>query len=205
MSEDVENPTSPGQELAWMARSDTDSSATDDDTTSEELDSESDEEDDDDDSLTKPTRGERLLQIAKEIKEVEKSKKESGQELAWMTQSDTDPPMTDDDTTSGESDSGSDKGDEDDSLTKQTRGERLLQVAKEAIEAEESENNARTRGDGLQRAPTQPPRPGRKTPQPPSSVPRAAWEGVTTTRQRPPAAQRNRRAGWVLRGEEQPG
>jgi len=85
MSEDVENPTSPGQELAWMARSDTDSSATDDDTTSEELDSESDEEDDDDDSLTKPTRGERLLQIAKEAKEVDRLENESGQELAWMT------------------------------------------------------------------------------------------------------------------------
>jgi hypothetical protein len=109
MSEDVENPTSRGQELAWMARSDTDSSATDDDTTSDELDSESDEEDDDNDSLTKLTRRERLLQIAKEAKEVDRIEKESGQELAWMTQSDTDPPKTDDDTTSGESDSGTTK------------------------------------------------------------------------------------------------
>jgi hypothetical protein len=65
MSEDVENPTSPGQELACMARSDTDSSATDNDTTSDESDSESDEGDNNDDSLTKPTRGERLLEIAK--------------------------------------------------------------------------------------------------------------------------------------------
>ena len=118
-----------------------------------------------------------------------------------MTQSDIGSPTTDDDTTSGESDSGSDKGDEDDSLTKQTRGERLLQVAQEAIEAEESENDARTRGDGLQRAPTQPPRPGREAPQPPSGAPRAAWEGPTTTRQRPPAAQRNSRGLGLDRGE----
>jgi hypothetical protein len=75
MSEDIENPTSPGQELAWMARSDTDSSATDDDTTSDKSDSGSDERDDDDDSLTEQTRGERLLQIAEEAKEVEKSQK----------------------------------------------------------------------------------------------------------------------------------
>ena len=68
-----------------MARSDTDSSATDDDTTSDESDSESDEGDDDDESLTKPTRGERLLQIAKEAKEVDRLENESGQELAWMT------------------------------------------------------------------------------------------------------------------------
>jgi hypothetical protein len=32
MSEDVDNPTSPRQQLAWMARSDTDSSETDDTT-----------------------------------------------------------------------------------------------------------------------------------------------------------------------------
>jgi hypothetical protein len=74
MSEDVENPTSPGQELAWMARSDTDLSATDDDTILDESDSGSDEGDDDD-SLTKPTHGERLLQIAKEAKEVGRSEK----------------------------------------------------------------------------------------------------------------------------------
>ena len=62
-----------------------------------------------------------------------------------MTQSGTDSPMTDDDTTSSESDSESDSEDEDDNLTKQTRGERLLKVAKEAINAEESENpHART-------------------------------------------------------------
>jgi len=78
-------------------------------------------------------------------------------------------------------------------------------VAKEAMEAEESENDASTRGDGLQRAPTQPPWPDRETPQPPNNTPKTAWEGPTTTRQRPPAAQGNRRAGWVLRGEEQPG
>ena len=55
-----------------------------------------------------------------------------------MTQSGTDSPMTDDDTTRSESDSERDREDEDDSLTnKQTHGERLLQVAKEAIEAEE--------------------------------------------------------------------
>ena len=118
-----------------------------------------------------------------------------------MTQSDTDSSTTNDDTTSGQSDSGSDKGDEDDSITRQTRGERLLQVAKEAIEAEESENDARTQGDGLQRTPTQPPRPGREAPQSPSSAPRAAWEGPTTTKQRPPAAQRNRRGLGLDRGE----
>ena len=57
-----------------------------------------------------------------------------------MTQSDVDSPMTNDDITSSESDSESDREDEDDNLTKQTRGnKRLLQVAKEAIKAEESE------------------------------------------------------------------
>jgi hypothetical protein len=40
--------------------------------------------------------------------------------------------MTDDDTTSSESDSESDREDEDDNLTEQTRGERLLDMAKEA-------------------------------------------------------------------------
>ena len=68
-----------------------------------------------------------------------------------------------------------------------------------------SENDARTRGDGLEeiynKPPrTQPPRPGREAPQPPSSAPRAAWEGPTTTKQRPPAAQRNRRGLGLDRG-----
>ena len=103
MSEDVNNPTSPRQQLAWMARSDTDSSETD-DTPSDESDLESDEEDDDDVPL-QPTRGERLLQIAEEAEGVDRLEKESGQEQAWMTQSGTDSPMTDDDTTSSESDS----------------------------------------------------------------------------------------------------
>jgi hypothetical protein len=143
MSEDVDNPTIPRQQLAWMARSDTDSSETD-DTTSDESEFESDEEDDGDDIPPEPTRGKILLQIAKEAEEVDRLE-ESGQEQAWMTQSGTDSPMTDDDTASSESDSESDREDEDDSLTKQTRGERLLQVTKEAIEAEESENDNRTR------------------------------------------------------------
>ena len=55
--------------------------------------------------------------------------------------------MTDDDTTSSESDPESDREDEDDNLTEQTRGERLLDMAKEAIKAEELENNARTRAE----------------------------------------------------------
>ena len=66
MSEDVDNPTRPRQQLAWMARSETDSSETDDDMTSHESDLESDKEYDDDDVLLEPTRGERLLQIAQE-------------------------------------------------------------------------------------------------------------------------------------------
>ena len=74
-------------------------------------------------------------------------------------------------------DSESNSEDEDDNLTKQTRGERLLQVAKEAIEAEESANDARTRVEA---------------PRPLSSAPRTTREGPTTTRQRPPAAQRIR-------------
>ena len=92
-----------------------------------------------------------------------------------MTQSGNDSPMTDDDTTSSESDSESDKDDEDDNLTEQTRGERLLEMAKEAIKAEESEHNARTRVEA---------------PRPTSSVPRTTRQGPTTTRHRPPAAQR---------------
>ena len=52
-----------------------------------------------------------------------------------------------DDTTSREYDSESDREDEDDNLTEQTRGERLLDMAKEAIKAEELENNARTRAE----------------------------------------------------------
>ena len=72
-------------------------------------------------------------------------------------------------------DSESNSEDEDDNLTKQTRGERLLKVAEEAIKAEESENNARTRVEA---------------PRPLSSAPRTTREGPTTTRQRPPAAQR---------------
>jgi hypothetical protein len=159
-----------------MARSDTDSSETD-DTTSDESDLESDEEDDDDDVPLEPTRGERLLQIAEEAEGVDRLEKESGQEQAWMTESGNDSPMTNDDTTSSESDSESDREDEDGNLTKPTRAERLLKVAKEAIKAEESENNARTRVEA---------------PRPLSSAPRTTREGPTTTRQRPPAAQRIR-------------
>jgi hypothetical protein len=94
-----------------------------------------------------------------------------------MTQSGTDSPMTDDDTTSSESDSESDSEDEDDNLAKQTRGETLLKVAEEAIKGEESENNARTRVEAQR---------------PLSSAPKTTREGPTTTRQRPPAAQRTR-------------
>jgi hypothetical protein len=175
MSEDVDNPTSPRQQLAWMARSDTDSSETD-DTTSDESDLESDKEDDNDDVPLEPTRGERLLQIAQEAEGVDGLEKESRQEQARMTQSGTDSPMTDDDTTSSESDSESDREDEDDNLTEQIRGE-LLEVAKEAIKAEESENNAKTRAEA---------------PRPTSSAPRTTRQGPTTTRHRPPAAQRIR-------------
>jgi hypothetical protein len=85
--------------------------------------------------------------------------------------------MTNDDTTSSESDSKSDREDEDDNLSEQTRGERLLEVAKEAIKAEESENNARTRAEA---------------PRPTSSAPGTTRQGPTTTRHRPPAAQRIR-------------
>jgi hypothetical protein len=84
MSEDVDNPTSPRQQLAWMARSETDSSETD-DTTSHESDLESDKEDDDDDVPLEPTRGERLLQIAQEGEGVDRLEKESRQEHARMT------------------------------------------------------------------------------------------------------------------------
>ena len=136
MSEDVDNPTSLRQQLAWMARSETDSSETD-DMTSHELDLESDKEyDDDDDVPLEPTRGERLLQIAQEGEGVDRLEKESRQEHARMTQSGTDSPMTNDDTTSREYDSESDRVDEDDNLTEQTHGERLLYMAKEAIKAE---------------------------------------------------------------------
>jgi hypothetical protein len=62
-----------------MARSDTDSSETD-DTMSDESDLESDEEDDDDDIPLEPTRGERLLQIAKEAEGFDRLEKESVQE-----------------------------------------------------------------------------------------------------------------------------
>ena len=90
MSEDVDNPTSPRQQLAWMARSDTDSSGTDDMTT-HELDLESDMEYDDDDVPLEPTRGERLLQVAQEGEGVDRLEKdESRQEHARMTQSGTD-------------------------------------------------------------------------------------------------------------------
>jgi hypothetical protein len=83
--------------------------------------------------------------------------------------------MTDDDTTSSESDSESDREDEDDTnLTEQTRGERLLEIAKEAIKAEESENHVRTQAEA---------------PRPTSSAPRTTRQGPTTTRHRPPAAQ----------------
>ena len=92
-------------------------------------------------------------------------------------QSGTDSPMTDDDTTSSESDSKSDRQDKDDNLTEQTHGERLLEMAK-AIRAEESENNARTRAEA---------------PRPTGSAPRTTRQGPTTTRhRRPPAAQRIR-------------
>ena len=50
-------------------------------------------------------------------------------------------------------------------------------MAEEAIKAEESENNARSRVEA---------------PRPLSSAPRTTREGPTTTRQRPPAAQRIR-------------
>ena len=87
-----------------MTRSDTDSSETD-DMTSHELDLESDKEyDDDDDVPLEPTRGERMLQIAHEGEWVERLVEESRQENARMTQSGTDSPMTDYDTTSSESD-----------------------------------------------------------------------------------------------------
>ena len=93
MSQDVDNPTcSPRQQLAWMARSETDSSETE-DTTSHESDLESDKEYDDDDALLEPTRGERLLQIAQEGEEVDRLEKESRQEHARMTQSGTDSSM----------------------------------------------------------------------------------------------------------------
>jgi hypothetical protein len=55
------------------------------------------------------------------------------------------------------------------------RGERLLEVAKEAIKAEETENNARTRAEA---------------PRPTISAPRTTRQGPTTTRHRPPTAQR---------------
>jgi hypothetical protein len=74
--------------------------------------------------------------------------------------------MTNDDITSSESDSESDREDEDDNLTKQTRGGGLLKVAKGAIKAEESENNART--------PVEAPRPL-------SSAPRTVKLGTTET------------------------
>ena len=90
MSEDVDNPTRPRQQLAWMARSETNSSETD-DMTSHESDLESDKEyDDDDDVPLEPTRGERLLQIAQEGEGVDRLEKESRQEHARMTQSGTD-------------------------------------------------------------------------------------------------------------------
>ena len=50
-------------------------------------------------------------------------------------------------------------------------------MAKEAIKAEELENNARTRAEA---------------PRPTSSAPRTTRQGPTTTRHRPPAAQRIR-------------
>jgi len=171
MSED-DNPTSPRQQLAWMARSETDSSETD-NMTSHESDLESDKEYDDDDVPLEPTRGERMLQIAQEGEWVDRLVEESRQEHARMTQSGTDSPMTNDDTTSREYDSESDREDEDDNLTEQTRGERLLDMVKEAIKAEESGNNARTRAEA---------------PRPTSSTPRTTRQGPTTTRHRPPAA-----------------
>ena len=83
-----------------------------------------------------------------------------------MTQSGTDSPMTDDDTTSSESDSESDREDEGDNLTEhQTRGERLLDMAKEAIKAEELKNNARTRAEA---------------PRPTSSAPRTTRRATRT-------------------------
>jgi hypothetical protein len=116
--------------------------------------------------------------MAEEAEGVDRIDNESGQEQARMPQSGTDSPMTDDDIlTSSESDSESDREDEDDNLTKQTRGERLLKVAKEAIKADESENNAITRVEA---------------PRPLSSAPRTTREGPTTTRQRPPAAKKTR-------------
>jgi hypothetical protein len=129
-----------------MARSETDSSETD-DTTSHESYLESDKEDSDDDVPLEPTRGERLLQIAQEGEGVDRLEQESRQEHARMTQSSTDSPMTENDTTTSESDSESDREDEADNLTEQTRGERLLEMAKEAIKAEESESNARTQAE----------------------------------------------------------
>ena len=161
-----------------MARRETDSSETDDMTeATHELDLESDMEYDDDDVPLEPTRGERLLQVAQEGEGIDRLEKESRQEHARMTQRGTDSPVTDDDTTSSEPDSESDREDEDDNLTEQTRGERLLDMAKEAIKAEELENNARTRAEA---------------PRPTSSAPRTTRQGPTTTRHRPPAAQRIR-------------
>jgi hypothetical protein len=76
-----------------------------------------------------------------------------------------------------ESDSKSDREDEADNLTKKTRGERLLEMAKEAIKAEESENDARTQAEA---------------PRTTSSAPITTRQGPTTTRHRPPVAQRIR-------------
>ena len=65
ISEDSDNPTSPAQQLAWLARSDTDSSETD-NTTSDESDLESNEEDNVDGVPLKLISEERLPQIKKE-------------------------------------------------------------------------------------------------------------------------------------------
>jgi hypothetical protein len=82
MSEDVDNPTSPRQQLAWMARSDTDTSETD-DTTSDESDLESDKEDGDDDVPLASQLVER--DCYKEAEGVDRLEKESRQEQARMT------------------------------------------------------------------------------------------------------------------------
>jgi len=101
--------------------------------------------------------------------------KKSGQKQTWMTQSDTNSPMNNDDTTPSKSDSQNDRKYEDDNLTNQTHGERLLEKAKVSIEANESEHNARTRVEA---------------PRPPSNASTITRQRLTTTRQCPPTAQR---------------
>ena len=168
ISEHVEDPMSITHELTHLARSETDPSSTDEYTTSDETDSENDEEADDDNNLTELTRGEQMLQITRDVKEIDIIREESGQEQTWGTQSEADPSVTDDCSTSSEPDSGRNEGNEDDSPPRQTRRKRPLQMTKEAKENEKSENNARNRRKGLQRAPNRTTSPDREAPQSPS-------------------------------------